>query len=105
VVKAVRVDIDWLRTYAEQLDRRGDEAQAAHRSLTGHQLEPEAFGELGRALGTPAAYQRAADRLHEQLEQAGRVLTAAAGALREAAEHYAGGDSDAARTLDRKAQD
>lgn len=99
---AVRVDVDKLLDYAKGLDRRTDEAQAALRAV-GRRLEPEAFGELGRSLGTPQAYQRAADRLEGQLKQAERVLAAAAAALREAAEHYSGEDSDAARTLERKA--
>lgn len=100
---AVRVDVDRLLDYARGLDRRTDEAQAALRAVSGRRLEPEAFGELGRSLGTPQAYQRAADRLEGQLKQAERVLAAAAAALREAAEHYSGEDSDAARTLERKA--
>jgi uncharacterized protein YukE len=101
-VDAVRVDVDWLRGYAKELDKRTDEAQAVLRGLTRRQLEPEAFGELGRSLGTPQAYQRAADKLHDQLEQAERVLAAAAKALREAADHYAGQDTDAADTLNKK---
>jgi uncharacterized protein YukE len=102
-VDAVRVDVDRLLDYAEDLDRRTDEAQAALRSVSQRRLEPEAFGELGASLGTPQAYQRAADRLENQLEQAERVLAAAATALREAAEHYSGEDTDAARTLEQQA--
>lgn len=101
---SVRVDVDRLQDYADGLDRRADEAQAALRSLTGRRLDPQAFGELGASLGTPAAYQRAADRLEGQLRQAERVLGAAAAALRETAEHYRGEDTDAARTLERRAE-
>lgn len=99
---AVKVDVDWLRGYAVELDKRADEAHTVLRSLSGSPLEPEAFGELGRSLGTPQAYQRAADTLQDQLEQAEKVLGSAAKALREAADHYAGGDEDAADTLNKK---
>jgi uncharacterized protein YukE len=101
-VDYVRVDVDRLEDYATALDRGADEAQAALRSVARRRLEPEAFGEIGRALGTPQAYQRAADRLEDQLDQAQRVLVAAATALREAADHYRGEDTDAARTLEQR---
>jgi hypothetical protein len=101
-VEAVRVDVDWLRSYAKGLDNRVDEAQSAVQSLTQRPLQPEAFGELGRSLRIPEAYQRAADELLKELRQAETVLTAAAGSLREAADHYAGQDEDAAITLQRK---
>lgn len=100
---AVRVDVDWLRGYAKELDKRADEAQAVLRSLTRRQLEPEAFGGLGRSLRTPQAYRSAADTLHDQLRQAEKVIGAAARALRDAADHYAGHDEDAAGTLTKKA--
>jgi hypothetical protein len=101
-VDAVRVDVDWLRGYAAELDKRTDEMQATWRALTQWQLEPRAFGELGRSLRIPEAYQRAADTLLRQLRQAEAVIDAAAHALRATADHYAGQDSDAAAALDRK---
>jgi uncharacterized protein YukE len=101
-VDAVKVDIDWLRGYATELDKRADEAEALLRSLSSRPLDPDVFGELGRSLGTPQAYQRAADSLQDQLEQAEKVLATAARALRDAADHYAGGDEDAADTLNKK---
>lgn len=100
---ALRVDIDRLLEYAKALDRRTAEVQAVRRSVAERPLEPEAFGELGTALATPQAYQRAADRLAGQLDQAQRVLGSAAEALRGAADHYRGQDTDAALTLQRRA--
>jgi len=102
-VDAVRVDVDRLVEYSEELDRRTAETQAVLRSLTGPELDPGAFGELGRSLGTPQAYQRAADRLRGELERAHRVLGSVATALRGAAEHYRGEDTGAARTLEQRA--
>ena len=103
LVDVMKVDVDWLRGYAKELDKRADDAQAVLRSVTQRQLEPEAFGELGRSLRTPEAYQRAADTLHKQLQQAEKVISAAARSLRAAADHYAGHDDDAAATLRKKA--
>ena len=100
---AVRVDVDWLRRYAGELDERTDETRAVRSVLDQRRLEPEAFGGLGRSLRTPEAYRRAADTLLAQLRQAETVIGAAARALREAADHYAGHDEDAAVTLDRRA--
>lgn len=99
---SVRVEVDRLLEFAAGLDERADEAHAALRTVTQHRLEPEAFGDLGRSLGTPQAYQRAADRLEQQLQQANRVIEAAAAALRDAAGHYRGEDTDAARTLEQR---
>lgn len=100
---AVRVDVDRLLEYAGALERRTAQVQAIRRSVAERPLEPEAFGELGAALATPQAYQRAADRLAGQLDLAQRVLGSAAEALREAADHYRGQDIDAALTLERRA--
>lgn len=102
---AVRVDLDQLTDYATALDRRADEAQAILDGLRGHQLDDEAFGEVGQSLGTPQAYQRAADALFAQLGRAEQVLAAAATALRQAADHYEGTDVDGAKTLEKKSED
>ena len=96
----IKVDLDWLRDYAAVLDRRADSARAVLRGLRDHQLDDDAFGEIGRSLHTPQAYRRAAGSLFAQLDRAEEVLSAAATALRQAAEHYQGTDVDGARTLD-----
>lgn len=101
----VKVDTDWLRGYAGLLERRADDATATLSTLREQQLQPEAFGDAGRELGTPQAYQRAADSLFAQLTRAEEVFTAAATALRQAADHYAGTDTDGARTLERGSGD
>jgi uncharacterized protein YukE len=97
---AIRVDLDWLRDYAAVLDRRADEARGVLGDLKEHPLDEDAFGEVGRSLHTPQAYQRAAGSLLAQLDRAGEVLAAAATALRQAAEHYQGTDDDGARVME-----
>jgi len=101
-VDTIRVDLDWLRDYAAVLDRRADEARSVLGELRGHQLGEDAFGDVGRSLGTPQAYRRAAGSLLAQLDRAEEVLNAAAVALRQAAEHYQGTDADGARTLENR---
>lgn len=98
----IKVDLDWLRDYATVLDRRADEARGVLGSLREHRVDDDLFGEVGRSLGTPRAYQAAADSLFAQLDRAEEVLTAAATALRQAAEHYEGTDVDGALTLENR---
>ncbi|MGH3992928.1 MAG: type VII secretion target [Pseudonocardiaceae bacterium] len=102
---AIRVDLDWLRDYAAALDGRADEARNVLSGLKEDQLTDDAFGEVGQSLRTPQAYQRAAESLFAQLDRADEALTAAATALRQAAEHYQGTDFDGARTLEKKSGD
>lgn len=104
-VDTVRVDVDWLGDYAAGLDRRADEAHQVLGSLREHQLEDDAFGEVGQSMGTPQSYQRAAESLLTQLARAEEVLTAAATALRQVSEHYQGTDLDGALTMEKKAGD
>lgn len=101
----VRVDTDWLGDYATALDRRADEARTVLNTLRGQQLTEETFGEVGRSMGTPQGYQRAADALLAQLARADEVLTSAATALRQVCEHYRGTDLDSARIIEKKAGD
>lgn len=101
----VKADIDWLTGYATTLDRRSDEAARILTLLRDNQLDPDAFGDVGKELGTHAAYESAARSLTTQMERAEQVLDAAAKAVRDAAEHYAGTDDEAKRTLERKAGD
>ena len=96
----IRVDLDWLRGYATVLDRRADEAYDILNGLRERPLDDDAFGEVGRSLRTPQAYRRAAGSLLAQLDRAEEVLASAATALRQAAEHYEGTDSDGARDLE-----
>lgn len=97
-----KVDTGWLREYAGELTKRSDEVEAVHGALTEHQLEPEAFGELGASLGSPAAYQRAADTLLKQLEQADKVLTAAAESVGQVAGHYTDDDQSSAVAIEKR---
>jgi uncharacterized protein YukE len=99
-VDTIKVDLDWLRNYAAVLDRQADSARAVLTELREQQLDDDAFGEVGRSLRTPQAYRRATGSLFAQLGRAEEVLSAAATALRQAAEHYQGTDLDGARTLE-----
>jgi len=101
-VETIRVDLDWLRWYAALLDRHAAEASAVRTGLREGQLDDDVFGEIGRTLRTPQAYRQAAGSLLVQVDRAEEVLTAAASALRQAAEQYEGTDIDGARNLEHR---
>jgi hypothetical protein len=102
-VDTVRVDVDQLAEYASGLDSRADEARDVLNALRDNQLDDEAFGEVGRSMGTPESYRRAAESLFTQLARAEEVLTAASTALRQVSDHYQGTDQDGAVTIEKKA--
>jgi hypothetical protein len=98
---AVKVDPEWMSSYAGTVEKAGAEVSEARKVLDEAPLRPESFGELGRTLHLADAYAKAAGQLQQQLARAGEVLTAAASGLRAAAAHYGGHDADAAAQITR----
>ncbi|GGP58241.1 hypothetical protein [Saccharothrix coeruleofusca] len=102
-VGAGRIEVDprWLELYARRVEESAEELSSARAELRRASVRPQSFGELGRALRSAEAYGRAAELLHQQLDRACQVLSAAASGLRDVAEHYGAQDEDAVALIER----
>jgi type VII secretion effector (TIGR04197 family) len=100
-VSGVRIDPDWIASYAKTVSRSATELGSARDALGGAPLPTDAFGRLGRNTGADTAYAQAARTLSEQLGRAVDALTAAAEGLAKTADHYGSHDQDVAAMLKR----
>jgi hypothetical protein len=98
-VSGVRIDPDWIASYAKTVSRSAAELGSARDDLKGAPLPSDAFGQLGRNTGADAAYAQAAQALADQLGRAVDALTAAAEGLAKTAGHYGSHDQDVAALL------
>ena len=97
----VRIDPDWIASYAKTVSRSASDLGSARDALKGAPLPGDAFGQLGRNTGADTAYAQAAQTLSEQLGRAVDALTAAAEGLAKTADHYGSHDQDVAAMLKR----
>jgi hypothetical protein len=95
-MSGIRIDIEWLATYAREVRAAGEEITAAQPALQAAEVVPEAFGTLGREAGAAEAYQRICALLLDQNRRAGEVLTRAGDELRQVVDFHTGGDDDSA---------
>jgi uncharacterized protein YidB (DUF937 family) len=100
-VTGVRVDPDWIASYAKTVSRSATELGSARDALRGAPLPGDAFGQLGRNTGADTAYAQAARALSDQLSRAVDALTAAGQSLARTADHYGSHDQDVAAMLKR----
>jgi uncharacterized protein YukE len=91
----IKIDVDWVRGYAKQLDTAEAEVGKVHDALHNQPLTADAFGELGRTVGSAEAYSSAAQMLTEQVERASQMLTSASQGLVATANEFHGHDEDA----------
>ncbi|MGP4015345.1 hypothetical protein [Saccharopolyspora sp. 5N708] len=98
-MSGIRIDIEWLATYAREVRAAGEEITTAQQGLAAAELAPEAFGELGRKVGAAEAYQRARALLLDQNRRAGETLTRAGDELREVVDFHGVGDDDSASEM------
>jgi uncharacterized protein YukE len=98
-VAGIKVDLGWLTGYATTVEQAGDDLATALTELDGKYLTARAFGDVGRQLGTMAAYQNAADTLREQLSRAVDALFSAAGNLRVIAREHSASDQQQAASI------
>lgn len=98
-MSGIRIDSEWLATYAREVRSAGEEIAAAQSALTAAELAPEVFGELGCEAGAAEAYQRICNLLLDQNRRAGETLTRAGDELREVVDFHAGGDDDSASEM------
>ncbi|MCI2417163.1 hypothetical protein MOQ72_06995 [Saccharopolyspora sp. K220] len=98
-MSGIRIDIEWLATYAREVRAAGEEITAAQQELAAAELAPEVFGELGRKAETAAAYQRVCAFLLDQNRRAGETLTRAGDELREVVDFHTVGDDDSASEM------
>lgn len=92
----IRVDVEWLATYAREVRTAGEEISTAPQRLAAAEVAPEAFGELGRGAGAAESYQRLFELLVDESRRAGEALTRAGEELREVVDFHSGGDDDGA---------
>lgn len=92
----IRVDPSWLTGYAGTVEQAADDLTNSLDSLRGRPLTSASFGDLARKIGTPTAYQAAADRLQQQLVRAAAALHAAGFGLRTVASEHSSSDQDQA---------
>ncbi|CAM05960.1 hypothetical protein A8924_7155 [Saccharopolyspora erythraea NRRL 2338] len=98
----IQVDTEWLTRYSDEVRAAGEDVAEARAGLDAADLEPEAFGELGRRAGAVDSYQRLATLLKDQTHRAAEVLTGAGDELRQVVDFHTGGDDDNARDIARK---
>ncbi|MER7014871.1 hypothetical protein ABT324_25870 [Saccharopolyspora sp. NPDC000359] len=95
-MSGIRVDVEWLATYAREVRTAGDEIATAPQELAAAELAPESFGELGRSAGAAESYQRLVELLVDQSRRASEALTRAGDELREVVDFHTSGDDDGA---------
>lgn len=100
-----RIDPDWVRGYAKKVDQSSDEMSDSFAALRESPLRAEAFGELGREVGTAEAYARACTALHEQLSRGCESLKSASEALHQVVGERVGADEDSAAEVARTRRD
>ena len=100
-MSGVRIDPDWIASYAKTVSRSAADLGSARDALKGAPLPADAFGQLGRNTGADTAYAQAAQTLSDQLGRAVDALTAAAEGLARTADHYGSHDQDVAALLKR----
>jgi type VII secretion effector (TIGR04197 family) len=100
-VTGVKIDPDWIASYAKTVSRSATDLGSARDALRGAPLPSDAFGQLGRNTGADTAYAQAAQTLSDQLSRAVDALTAAAEGLAKTADHYGSHDQDVAAMLKR----
>ena len=100
-MSGVRIDPDWIASYAKTVSRSATDLGSARDALRGTPLPGDAFGQLGRNTGADTAYAQAAQTLSDQLSRAVDALTAAAEGLAKTAGHYGSHDHDVAAMLKR----
>jgi uncharacterized protein YidB (DUF937 family) len=100
-VTGVKIDPDWIASYARTVSRSAGDLGTARDALRGAPLPADAFGRLGRTTGADTAYARAAQNLSDQLARAVDALTAAGEGLAKTADHYGSHDQDVAAMLKR----
>ncbi|MGW1679064.1 hypothetical protein [Saccharopolyspora sp. NPDC002376] len=95
-MSGIRVDVEWLATYAREVRTAGEEIAAVPQQLPAVELAPESFGELGREAGAAESYQRLCELLVDQSRRASEALTCAGDELQEVVDFHTGGDDDSA---------
>jgi hypothetical protein len=103
-VTGVKVDPDWLTSYARTAVKGADQLTGAADGLKGDPLGNDAFGELGRQVHTAEAYLRASGTLRDQLTRAIETLHAASDSLNKVAEQYRTSETASAQTIKRAEQ-
>ncbi|MBB5154787.1 hypothetical protein [Saccharopolyspora phatthalungensis] len=98
-MSGIRIDVEWLATYAREVRAAGGEITSAQPGLMAAELAPEAFGRLGREAGAGEAYQRICTLLLDQNRRAGETLTRAGDELGQVVDFHAGGDDDSAAAM------
>lgn len=98
----IRVDTEWLASYAKDVRAAGDQIVAARGDLEAGALRPEAFGTTNRSTAAADAYTRVADLLVGHLGRAGHLLVSAGDELRAVVDSHAGGDDEGAHGLTHK---
>jgi hypothetical protein len=101
-MSGIRVDTEWLATYAGEVRAAGEEIAAVQRDLEVARLRPDSFGDFGRKAGAAEAYERLRELLVDQTRRAGEVLTGAGDELDEVVDFHAGGDDESAHHIKRK---
>jgi uncharacterized protein YukE len=96
---AIRVDPKWIADYAKTAEQAGDDLATALHALRGTPLTSEAFGELGRTVGSASAYNGAAETLQRQVGRAADALHAAAANLRTVATEHSTADESQASAI------
>ena len=95
----IKVDPGWITGYARTVEQAGDDLAGSLDALRGAPLTSASFGDLGRKIGTPTAYQAAAERLQRQLVRAADALHAAGAGLRTVAREHSSADEGQAATI------
>ncbi|HEX5405887.1 MAG TPA: hypothetical protein VFX16_26725 [Pseudonocardiaceae bacterium] len=98
-MSGIKVDPSWITGYAGTVEQAGDDLATALSTLRATPLTSKSFGDVGKQLGTPAAYQGAAATLQQQLARAVDALRSAAANLHTVAQEHTSSDEDQAAAL------
>ncbi|RZS37137.1 hypothetical protein EV193_106375 [Herbihabitans rhizosphaerae] len=99
-MSGIEVDPEWIRRYGKTVQTGSTDLGKTAQSLA-QPLRNEAFGELGRQVGTAEAYSKAASALRDQLRRAVEALGTAAVELDKVAAQYGDDDERAAKKMNR----
>jgi hypothetical protein len=99
LVTDIELDASWVGGYAKlTADSAGALAEGV-KTMGMAPLAEESFGQLGRQLGTPQAYGKAAQLLRAQLGRAVESLTAASDGLEKVTSVYVDTDEESGKAI------
>ena len=96
----MKVDPDRVDGYAKTVEQAVEDLGGVAEEI-GTPLGAEAFGDVGRTVGTTESYSRASSVLREQLGRAVESLSSVADNLHKVVEHHRGADEDSADQIKR----